>query len=93
MIGKPTFSNSLTSIKSGAFSDCSGLTGELTLPDSLTSIGDGAFAGCTNAIIYVPETVETIKDGAFAGVKKVILKNYTRFDNWQSWYATEIVEE
>ena len=87
-----TLSNSLTSIGSGAFSG-SGLTGELTLPDSLTSIGNTAFAGCTNVTIHVPETIETIGYAAFEGVKKVILKNYTRFDNWQSWYATEIVEE
>ena len=87
-----TLPNSLTSIKSGAFSGCSGLT-QLTLPNSLTSIGDSAFAGCTNVIIHVPETIETIGYAAFGGVKKVILKNYTRFDNWQSWYATEIVEE
>ena len=87
-----TLPNSITSIGDSAFSGCTGLT-ELTLPDSLTSIRGGAFAGCINAIIHVPETIETIDSGAFGGVKKVILKNYTRFDNWQSWYATEIVEE
>ena len=84
--------NGLQYIGNSAF-DSSGLTGELTLPNSLTSIGSGAFANCINAIIHVPETIETIDSGAFGGVKKVILKNYTRFDNWQSWYATEIVEE
>ena len=84
--------NNLKSIGINAFVGCSGLT-ELTLPDSLTSIGNGAFSGCTNAIIHVPETIETINNGAFNGVKKVVLKNYTRFDNWQNWHATEIVEE
>ena len=87
-----TLSNNLKSIGQYAFAGCTGLT-ELTLSDSLTSIGNGAFANCINAIIHVPETIETIDSGAFGGVKKVILKNYTRFDNWQSWYATEIVEE
>ena len=89
---KLTLPDSLTLIGQYAFAGCSGLT-ELTLPDSLTSIGDNAFAGCTNVTIHVPETIETIGYAAFGGVKKVILKNYTRFDNWQSWYATEIVEE
>ena len=88
-----TLPNSITIIDSGAFSGCSGLTGELTLPNSLKSIGYSSFEGCTNATIYVPETIETINNGAFNGVKKVILKNYTRFDNWQTWGATEIVEK
>lgn len=87
-----TLPDSLTSIGKYAFAGCASLT-ELTLPNSLTLIGQYAFAGCTNVIIHVPETVETIEDGAFADVKKVVLKNYTRFDNWQTWGATEIVEE
>ena len=87
-----TLPDSLTTIEDGTFYNCTSLT-ELILPDSLSSIGNGAFANCINAIIHVPETIETIDSGAFGGVKKVILKNYTRFDNWQSWYATEIVEE
>ncbi|MBQ0110552.1 MAG: leucine-rich repeat protein, partial [Oscillospiraceae bacterium] len=38
--------NSVTSIGSGAFSGCSGLT-SVTIPGSVTSIGDWAFEGCT----------------------------------------------
>ena len=90
---KLIFGNSLTSIGNNAFNGCYGLTGKLTLPDSLISIGESAFIWCTDLTIYVPETIETIGNDAFKGVKKVVLKNYTRFDNWQTWGATEIVEE
>ena len=87
-----TLPNNLTIIRGGAFVGCTSLT-EITLPDSITIIDSGAFAGCTNATIYIPETIETIRNSAFGGVKKIVLKNYTRFDNWQTWGATEIVEE
>ena len=39
-------SYSVTSIGSGAFSGCSGLT-SITIPDSVTSIGSSAFYGCS----------------------------------------------
>ena len=41
-----TIPDSVTSIGSGAFSGCSGLT-SVTIPDSVTSIGDYAFYGCS----------------------------------------------
>ena len=87
-----TLGNSLTSIGDSAFFNCMGLT-EIILPNSIKSIGNSAFVYCTDATIYVPETIETINSGAFGGVKKVVLKNYTRFSNWESWGAREIVEE
>ena len=36
----------MTSIGSGAFGDCSGLT-SVTIPNSVTSIGDEAFYNCS----------------------------------------------
>lgn len=39
--------NTVTSIVSYAFAECSGLT-NITIPDSVTSIGSYAFSGCTH---------------------------------------------
>lgn len=39
--------NSVTSIGSNAFSNCSNLA-SITIPDSVTSIGDYAFRGCSS---------------------------------------------
>ena len=39
--------NSVTSIGSSAFEDCSGLT-SITIPNSVTSIGEWAFIGCSS---------------------------------------------
>ena len=41
-----TIPNSVTTIGTSAFSDCSGLT-SVTIPNSVTSIGYGAFGGCS----------------------------------------------
>ena len=41
-----TIPNSVTSIGSSAFYNCSGLT-SVTIPDSVTSIGNYAFSGCS----------------------------------------------
>src|SRR5208282_245857 len=46
MAGSYTISNSVTSIGTNAFSDCTGLT-SIAIPDSVTNIGNSAFAGCT----------------------------------------------
>ena len=42
-----TIPNSVTSIRTNAFSGCSSLT-SVTIPNRVTSIGDGAFYGCGN---------------------------------------------
>lgn len=38
--------NTITTIRAGAFSNCTGLT-SITIPSSVTSIGDGILRGCT----------------------------------------------
>ncbi len=57
--------NSVTSIGSSAFSDCSGLT-SVTIPNSVTSIGDNAFQYCSGLTsITIPNSVTSIGNGAF----------------------------
>ncbi|MBR3492991.1 MAG: leucine-rich repeat domain-containing protein, partial [Bacteroidales bacterium] len=45
--GSLTIGNTVTTIGSGAFSWCSGLTGSLTIGNSVTEIGSYAFSGCS----------------------------------------------
>ena len=56
---------SVTSIGSGAFSGCSGLT-SITIVDSVTSIGDSAFCNCSGLTsITIPDSVTSIGHEAF----------------------------
>ena len=56
---------SVTSIGSGAFSGCSGLT-SITIVDSVTSIGHEAFCNCTGLTsITIGNSVTSIGDAAF----------------------------
>ena len=60
--------SSVTSIGVVAFSDCSGLTGELKIPSGVTSIGGHAFSGCSGlASVEMPNSVTSIGDNAFYG--------------------------
>ena len=64
--GNITLPNSLVSIGSRAFQECSSLT-SVAIPDGVTSIGNSAFAGCsvlTN--ITLPDSVTSIGDYVFS---------------------------
>ena len=59
--------NSVTSIGSSAFYNCSSLT-SITIPNSVTSIGDYAFRNCSSLTsITIPNSVTSISDYAFYG--------------------------
>ena len=59
--------NSVTSIGSCAFYDCSSLT-TITIPNSVTSIGEEAFADCSSLTsITIPNSVTSIGKNAFYG--------------------------
>jgi len=58
--------NSVTSIGSEAFYNCSGFTGYLNIPDSVTSIGNNAFRSCSGfTSLTIPDSVTTIGNNAF----------------------------
>ena len=61
------FNDSIDAIGDFAFSDCTGLSGQLTIPSNVATIGEGAFVGCdglTGELIISP-TVKAIEPNTF----------------------------
>jgi hypothetical protein len=78
-------SNNVTTIKSGAFEACSGLT-SLTIPDSVISIEFRAIAACTNLkTVIIGSGVKTIYNNVFESCSS--LENVT-FKDTNNWYYT-----
>ena len=66
-----TIPNSVTSIRSNAFSGCSELT-SITIPDSVTSIDEYAFRDCTGLTsIAIPGSITSIGRYAFSGCENI----------------------
>lgn len=92
--------DSVTSISSGAFNNCTGLT-SVTIPNSVTSIGESAFYGCSGltGIILLPTTPPTLGSSAFDSISsssvftvpKGTLDAYKAASGWSS-YTSKMVE-
>ena len=68
----------VTTIRSSAFTYCSGLT-SIVIPNSVTNIGDGAFYNCTGLTsVVIGNSVTTIGDDAFdncSGLTSIVIPN------------------
>ena len=65
--GNVTIPDSVTSIVSYTFYDCTSLT-SITIPDSVTSIGESAFSNCKNLTsVTIPDSITSIGRYAFFG--------------------------
>ena len=61
----------VTSIESGAFWTCTGLT-SVTIPNSVTIIGSQAFCNCSNLTsVSIPSSVKIIGESAFRNCSKI----------------------
>ncbi len=68
-ISSITLGDSITSIESGAFANCSSL--ETINAPSVTTIGVGAFTGCSSLDTIIAPSVTTVSEGFFEGCEKL----------------------
>ncbi len=62
----------LLSIEASAFSNCTGLSGDIIFPEGCSRIGKSAFEGCLNITsIKIPSTLTTLESRAFSGCTKL----------------------
>ena len=82
--------DSVTSIGSGAFSDCTSLT-SITIPDSITSIDSYAFEGCTSLTsITIPDSVTKIGNEAFYNT--VYYNDKSNWDNGILYIGNHLIK-
>jgi hypothetical protein len=82
--------NGIVSISSYAFSNCTGLTGNLTFPYSLLNVGEDAFLSCINftslTLTNSNATIQQLyKNGSSPKINQIIFKGFdaipTKFSN------------
>ena len=86
--------NSVTSIGSSAFNNCSGLT-SVTIPSSVTSIGGDAFYRCTGltSVTNYATTPQTINSNVFIGVDKSSCKLYVPIEAVSAYQSTSVWQD
>ena len=88
-----TIPNSVTSIGSRAFMDCTGLT-SVTIPNSVTSIGDFEFYNCTGlSSVTIPNSVISIGSNTFYncyGLTSVTIPNSVTSIGRATFYGCDI---
>ena len=89
-----TIPNSVTSIGSGAFYNCSSLT-SITIGNSVTSIGYDAFYNCSSLTsITIPNSVTSIGSSAFYGCSRLtsitIPNSVTSIGGWAFSYCSSL---
>ena len=67
LVSSISLPHKLTRLESGAFDECTSLTGTLLLPETLTYIGSGAFEDCNfTGELHLPNNLESIGENAFS---------------------------
>ena len=90
-----TIKEGVTEIGNGAFSGCSGLTGELVIPNSVTSIGAWSFSRCGFDSAIIGDGVTYIEEYAFyscSNLKKVVLGSSVEKIESEAFNATGVTE-
>ena len=64
-----TFHDGIEEIKKGAFSGCSGLTGNLNIPKSLTKIEEETFRDTGYTGLIIPNSIKIIGESALGGAR------------------------
>ena len=84
--------NSVTSIGSSAFANCSGLT-SVTIGNSVTNIGSDAFSGCSGLTsVTIPNSVTSIGSQAFIGVLNIVYSGSATGAPWGAKYFNGYVD-
>ena len=83
----------VTDIGNWAFSDCSGLTGDLVIPNSVVTIGGRAFMNCTGftGSLTIGQSVTFIGNAAFSGCSgftgSLTIPNSVTTISWRAFYS------